>query len=306
MVAAEFSRQGSRPELAQKEQRSQGKGGERIIYVPKGNTTSKVIIHPTRPTTFDAHRRLFLTPPRVTRIGSGASTPAYGPPPQTKPGLNLAFLHQFLSLLNIMIPRFRSKESALLLSHGVFLILRTYLSLVVARLDGAIVRDLVAGQGKPFMMGILRWLAVGTLASYTNSMIKFLQSKISIAFRTRLTRYIHDLYLNANLNYYKLTNLDGGVGQGADQFITQDLTLFCTAAASLYSSLGKPLVDIFVFNYQLYRSLGPLALTGLLSNYFATATLLRRLSPPFGKLKAVEGKKGRRLPRSSFSADREC
>src|SRR5277367_5787878 len=122
-------------------------------------------------------------------------------------------------------------------------------------------------------------------------MIKFLQSKISIAFRTRLTRYIHDLYLNSNLNYYKLSNLDGGVGQGADQFITQDLTLFCSAAASLHSSLGKPLVDIFVFNYQLYRSLGPLALTGLLGNYFATATLLRRLSPPFGKLKAVEGRK---------------
>jgi ATP-binding cassette subfamily D (ALD) long-chain fatty acid import protein len=205
--------------------------------------------------------------------------------------LNLAFLHQFLSLLSIMIPRWNSKETGLLLSHGAFLVLRTYLSLVVARLDGAIVRDLVAGNGRSFTYGILRWLSVGTLASYTNSMIKFLQSKISIAFRTRLTRYIHDLYLNSNLNFYKLSNLDGGIGQGADQFITQDLTLFCSAAASLYSSLGKPLVDIFVFNYQLYRSLGPLALTGLLGNYFATATLLRRLSPPFGKLKAVEGRK---------------
>ena len=268
-----------------------GKAGERIIYVPKGDTTSRVIIHPTRPTTFDAHRRLFLTPPRVTRLGGGTSTPAYGPPPaQTKPGLNLAFLHQFLSLANIMVPRFRSKETALLLSHAVFLVLRTYLSLLVARLDGAIVRDLVSGHGKQFLLGLLRWLSIGTLASYTNSMIRFLQAKLSIAFRTRLTRYIHDLYLDSNLTYYKLTNLDGGV-EGADQFITQDLTLFCTAAASLYSSLGKPLVDIFVFNYQLYRSLGPLALTGLLLNYFGTATFLRRLSPPFGKLKAVEGKK---------------
>jgi ATP-binding cassette subfamily D (ALD) long-chain fatty acid import protein len=122
-------------------------------------------------------------------------------------------------------------------------------------------------------------------------MIKFLQSKVSIAFRTRLTRYIHDLYLNDNLNYYKLSNLDGGIGQGADQFITQDLTHFCASAASLYSSLGKPFVDLLVFNYQLYRSLGPLALTGLMSNYFLTATILRRLSPPFGKLKAVEGRK---------------
>lgn len=40
-----------------------------------------------------------------------------------------------------------------------------------------------------------------------------------------------------------------------------------------------------------FRSLGPLALIGLLSNYFLTATILRRLSPPFGKLKAVEGRK---------------
>lgn len=136
-----------------------------------------------------------------------------------------------------------------------------------------------------------KWCGIGSFASYTNAMIKFLQSKISIAFRTRLTRYIHDLYLNDNLNYYKLANLDGGIGQGADQFITQDLTHFCAAAASLYSSLGKPFIDLLVFNYQLYRSLGPLALTGLTSNYFLTATILRRLSPPFGKLKAVEGRK---------------
>jgi ATP-binding cassette subfamily D (ALD) long-chain fatty acid import protein len=213
------------------------------------------------------------------------------PHANAKPGLNLAFLHQFLSLLSIMIPRWKSKETGLLVSHGVFLLLRTYLSLVIARLDGEIVRDLVAGNGKAFTWGIIKWCGIGGIASYTNAMIKFMQSKVSIAFRTRLTRYIHDLYLNDNLNYYKLSNLDGGVGQSADQFITQDLTLFCTSAASLYSSLGKPFVDLCVFNYQLYRSLGPLALSGLLSNYILTATLLRKLSPNFGKLKAIEGRK---------------
>lgn len=266
-----------------------GKDGSRTIYVPYRNSTSKVTIYPTRPTTFDAHRRLFLQPPRAAGLGDGYAPQV--PPPQTKPGLNLAFLHQFLSLLNIMIPRWNSKETGLLLSHGVFLMMRTYLSLVVARLDGEIVRDLVAGNGKAFIWGILKWCGIGGFASYTNAMIKFLQSKVSIAFRTRLTRYIHDLYLNDHLNYYKLSNLDGGIGQGADQFITQDLTLFCASAASLYSSLGKPFVDLVVFNYQLYRSLGPLALSGLLANYFLTATILRRLSPPFGKLKAVEGRK---------------
>lgn len=262
------------------------KDGSRTIYVPYKDSTSKVVIYETKPLTFEAHRRLFLNPPRVSGLGDGPV-----PAAQTKPGLNLAFLHQFLSLMSIMIPRWSSKEAGLLVSHAGFLMLRTYLSLVVARLDGEIVRDLVAGNGKSFLLGLLKWCGLGGFASYTNAMIKFLESKVSIAFRTRLTRYIHDLYLNDNLNYYKLANLDGGVGQGADQYITQDLTLFCAAAANLYSSLGKPFVDICVFNYQLYRSLGPLALTGLLSNYFLTASILRRVSPPFGKLKAVEGRK---------------
>ena len=106
-----------------------------------------------------------------------------------------------------------------------------------------------------------------------------------------MTRYIHDLYLNDNLNYYKLLNLDGGIGQSVDQFICNDLTLFTTSAAALYSSIGKPLVDLCVFNYQLFYSLGPLGITGLLANYIITATALRRLSPPFGKLKAVEGRR---------------
>merc|ERR1712000_492404 len=262
------------------------KDGSRTVYVPYKDGTTKVVINNTKPLTFEAHRRLFLNPPRVSGLGDGTV-----PSAQTKPGLNLAFLHQFLSLMSIMLPRWSSKEAGLLLSHGVFLMLRTYLSLVVARLDGEIVRDLVAGNGRSFIWGILKWCGLGGFASYTNAMIKFLESKVSIAFRTRLTRYIHDLYLNDNLNYYKLSNLDGGVGQGADQFITQDLTLFCAAAANIYSSLGKPFVDLCVFNFQLYRSLGPLALTGLLSNYFLTASILRRLSPPFGKLKAVEGRK---------------
>ena len=266
-----------------------GKDGERTIYVPYKDGTSKVVIYPTKQTTFDAHRRLFLQPPRAAGLGDAYQSQV--PPPQTKPGLNLAFLHQFLSLFNIMVPRWTSKEAGLLLSHSIFLMLRTYLSLVVARLDGEIVRDLVAGNGRAFLLGILKWCGIGAVASYVNAMIKFLKSKVSIAFRTRLTRYIHDIYLNDDLNYYKLLNLDGGVGANPDQFITQDLTLFCAAAASLYSSLGKPFVDLCVFNYQLYRSLGPLAFSGLLINYFGTATLLRKLSPPFGKLKAVEGRR---------------
>lgn len=97
-----------------------------MIYVPYKQTTAKVVISPTKSTTFDAHRRLFLEPPggRGFRSSGGGE----GPPVNTKPGLNLAFLHQFLSLLSIMIPRLTSKESFLLLMHTFFLVSRTYVS----------------------------------------------------------------------------------------------------------------------------------------------------------------------------------
>ncbi|KAK7223850.1 hypothetical protein V2G26_011853 [Clonostachys chloroleuca] len=242
------------------------KDGSRTIYVPYKDRTSKVVINNTDPLTFEAHRRLFLNPPRVSGLGNGTV-----PSAQAKPGLNLAFLHQFLSLMSIMIPRWSSKEAGLLLSHAI---------------PGS-----SGWKWKGIGLGTSQMVWPGGFASYTNAMIKFLESKVSIAFRTRLTRYIHDLYLNDNLNYYKLVNLDGGIGHSADQFVTQDLTLFCAAAANIYSSLGKPAVDIGVFSFQLYRSLGPLAVTGLFSTYFLTASILRRLSPPFGKLKAVEGRK---------------
>jgi ATP-binding cassette, subfamily D (ALD), peroxisomal long-chain fatty acid import protein len=136
-----------------------GKNGARILVVPYRKSTAKVQIYPTKATTFDAHRRLFLTPPKATGLDDGSALGV--PPPQTKPGLNLAFLHQYLSLMSIMIPRWNSKESGLLVSQGVFLALRTWLSLVVARLDGEIVRDLVAGQGKAFLWGLVKWCGIG-------------------------------------------------------------------------------------------------------------------------------------------------
>lgn len=135
------------------------KDGSRTIYVPYKDSTSKIVIYRTKALTFEAHRRLFLNPPKVSGLGDGTV-----PSAQTKPGLNLAFLHQFLSLMSIMIPRWTSKEAGLLVSHGIFLLLRTYLSLVVARLDGEIVRDLVAGNGRQFLWGIAKVRATHIIA----------------------------------------------------------------------------------------------------------------------------------------------
>lgn len=87
------------------------------------------------------------------------------------------------------------KEAFLLVLHTFFLVARTYLSVLVARLDGRIVRDLVSANGKGFLRGLGWWFVLAVPSTYTNSMIRFLEHKLALAFRTNLTRYIHDLYL---------------------------------------------------------------------------------------------------------------
>ena len=161
-----------RQKLLRRNSGLRSKDGARILVIPYRNGTAKVTIYGTKSTTFDAHRRLFLAPPKATGLDELQAPSISGVPhAHGKPGLNLAFLHQYLSLLNIMIPRWNSKESGLLLSQGIFLALRTWLSLVVARLDGEIVRDLVAGNGKGFLLGILKWCGIGgTLPILSSSM----------------------------------------------------------------------------------------------------------------------------------------
>lgn len=59
----------------------------------------------------------------------------------------------------------------MLVLHSFFLVARTYLSVVVARVDGKIVKELIAGNGPGFTRGLLYWFAIAVPATYTNSMV---------------------------------------------------------------------------------------------------------------------------------------
>ena len=63
-------------------------------------------------------------------------------------------------------------EARLLLSHSVFLVLRTLISLYVAELDGKLVSSLVRGKGKAFLGGLVWWMMVAVPATFTNSMVR--------------------------------------------------------------------------------------------------------------------------------------
>lgn len=202
--------------------------------------------------------------------------------------LNREFLRNFLKLIKICIPGIRSKELRLLVSHSIFLVIRTLLSLYVAELDGKVVSSLVKGKGREFVLGLVWWMLVAVPATFTNSMLQYHQCKLALAYRTRLTDHIHQKYLD-NMTFYTLSALDDRI-KNADQLITVDTSRFANSLAELYSNLAKPVLDMVIYNYSLSKSVGGEGLFAMALLVQISANVMRALTPPFGKYVAEEAR----------------
>jgi len=89
-----------------------------------------------------------------------AAAAAAGGKKRKKVELNREFFRSLLKLIRIVVPGWRSKETRLLISHSFFLVVRTLISLKVAAMDGAIVKALVKGNGREFLMRIVYWMLI--------------------------------------------------------------------------------------------------------------------------------------------------
>ncbi|KAI5307744.1 hypothetical protein KEM55_007533 [Ascosphaera atra] len=202
--------------------------------------------------------------------------------------LNREFIVNLLRLLRIVVPGIRSKEFRLLVSHSVFLVLRTLISVYVAALDGRLVSSLVRGKGREFLLGLVWWMGVSVPATFTNSMLSYHQCKLSLQYRKRLTDHVHKEYLS-NMTFYTLSALDDRI-KNPDQLITVDIARFSNSLAELYSNLAKPILDMSIYNYSLSKSVGSEGLFIMSLIVQLSANVMRALTPPFGKYVADEAK----------------
>ncbi|EEP79590.1 hypothetical protein UREG_04436 [Uncinocarpus reesii 1704] len=208
--------------------------------------------------------------------------------PRKKIGLNREFLRNLVRLLRIVIPGWKTKEFRLLLSHSVFLVLRTLLSLYVAELDGKLVSSLVRGKGREFLLGLFWWMTVAVPATFTNSMLSYHQCQLALQFRKRLTDYVQNQYLE-NMTFYTISALDDRI-KNPDQLVTVDVARFSNSLAELYSNLAKPILDMAIYNYSLSKSVGGEGLFIMSLLVQLSANVMRALTPPFGKYVADEAK----------------
>ncbi|EMD41549.1 hypothetical protein CERSUDRAFT_110101 [Gelatoporia subvermispora B] len=210
----------------------------------------------------------------------------------TRVAVDAVFYQRLSAILRIVIPSIRSKEALLLVMHSSLLVFRTIISLYVAALDGKIVASLVRAQPVPFLLNILRWLLVAIPATWTNSWLSYVQNKLALAYRTRLTEAVMKQYLGDDKEeqdlkvFYKLANLDDRI-KNPDQMITHDIQRFSTHLAAIYANLAKPVLDVLLYNYQLAQNVGAEGLVLLTVLVQLSAALLRALTPPFGTYAAM-------------------
>ena len=91
------------------------------------------------------------------------------------------------------------------------------------------------------------------------------------------------------MTFYTLSALDDRI-KNADQLITVDVSRFSNSLAELYGNLAKPILDMIIYNYSLSRSVGGEGLFAMGLLVQLSASVMRALTPPFGKYVADEAR----------------
>ncbi|KAI1287447.1 ATP-binding cassette sub-family D member 1 [Halotydeus destructor] len=210
-------------------------------------------------------------------------------------GIDVTFIIQLVKIIRIMVPGVKTIEAGLLVLHTLSLVSRTFLSIYVAQLEGQVVKHIVKRDVVNFGYLLSKWLLIALPATFINSLIRFLESQLALAFRSRLVRYSYDLYFK-NQAYYSVSNLDGRL-ENVDHCLTDDIIIFTQHCAHLYSSVTKPFLDLCLISFTLVKMASSMGAGGVPGPALAaivmisTHGILRCVSPRFGSLVAEEARR---------------
>lgn len=123
-------------------------------------------------------------------------------------------------------------------------------------------------------------------ASFVNSFLDFLNRKLSLRFKKRLTEFFHKTYLR-DMIFYQLGNLDSRISN-PDQRLTADIEKWANSLSTIYGNFTKPTLDIILFSRKLAEVMGWTGPIVVIAWYLFSGILLKFLSPSFGKLIAGE------------------
>lgn len=117
--------------------------------------------------------------------------------------MNLNFLKVLLRLLKVAIPSWDNSVVLDLSSLTIFLVVRTFMSIYISKINGNIVKNIVSYNMGGFLKGLATLGLMALPASFINSYLEYQNKVIALKFRQNLTKHFHSLYIK-DLIYYQV------------------------------------------------------------------------------------------------------
>lgn len=205
-----------------------------------------------------------------------------------KGNVDLIFMRRIWKLLKITVPSVTDPIALEFVLLNVALVLRSVMTINISFINGTIVKSIIQASFNDFIGNISRLAMYAVPASFINSYLDYINKKIALRLRSRLSYYFHDSYIKGKF-FYQVTNIDARI-PNPDQRMTEDLEKWSNAVSNLYSNFSKPLLDIILFSRKLSELLGWVGPSVLIGWYFVSAVILKIISPSFGLLYANQQK----------------
>lgn len=168
----------------------------------------------------------------------------------------------------------------------VSMISRTYLSILVATINGSSVQTIVDRNFYGFVFNMVKISLMAIPGSICNSMLSYMNKLIAIEIRENLINHFQERYFK-NLKFYQMNNLDSRI-DNPDQRFTEDIKKFSISLSDAFKNLVKPSLDIFLFTQALMSKVGPGAIALNFLWYGISGILIKMISPPMGLLTSMQ------------------
>ena len=124
--------------------------------------------------------------------------------------VDLVFLKNLMAILRIAIPKPFSRLTAEMVLLMASLVSRTFLSILIAKINGSIVGSVVSRNLKTFSWNILLMCLIGIPASFINSYMNYLNKSVAFQVRNNITTHFQSIYVN-DMKFYQTVNLDSRI-----------------------------------------------------------------------------------------------
>ncbi|GIY94203.1 ATP-binding cassette sub-family D member 3 [Caerostris extrusa] len=198
------------------------------------------------------------------------------------------FFKQLQAILKIILPGIFSLEAAYVALIASTLVGRTLCDIWMIHNGTVIERAIITQNVSLFRKSLEAFIFAMPMLSLVNNAMKFTLNELKLLFRSRLTKYLYNKYLNG-ITYYKMSNIDNRISN-PDQLLTQDVDKFCNSVTDLYSNISKPLLDIIIFVQRLASDVGVEGPSFMMVYLLIAGLILTRLRRPIGRMTMTEQK----------------